>query len=103
QRIVAVRVQIDEAGGDDQAGAIENLRSALGLERADGDDAIVFDREVADLAGRAAAVVEGGAAEDDIGFDGGIIDGGGNERESGERQGKHGGNLGVGMVRFFLY
>ena len=49
QRIIAVRVQIDEAGSDDEPLAIEDSRRAFDLELADGDDAIRLDRDIADL------------------------------------------------------
>ena len=37
------------------------------------------------LARLAGAVVERGALEDDVGFDGGVIDGGGGERQESQR------------------
>ena len=85
-----MRVQIDESGADDKPLAIDHARLAFDRELADRDDAIVFDRDIADFPGLIAAVIEHGAAEDDVGIDGGraLADGAGGEGEEGEC--KHG-------------
>src|SRR5205823_131255 len=81
QRPVAVRVQVDEAGSGHQAGAVEDAGLAAGPKAADRDDAVAADGQVADPAGLAAAVVEGGAADDDVRLDGGV--GGGGQGQQG--------------------
>src|SRR5262249_20121160 len=70
ERLVGVRVQVDVAGCDIQAVAVNDLWGPNGLEFADGDDALAFDRHVADDAGFAAAVEERAAFEDEIGVHG---------------------------------
>ncbi len=64
-----MRVQVDEPGADDHPGAIEHARLALHLKLADGDDAIVFDGDIADLARLIGAVVDRRPVQDDIGLD----------------------------------
>src|SRR5205085_7197804 len=94
ERVVAVRVQVDEAGRDDQALAVEDARPVGDLELAQGDDPVAAERQVADHAGPAAAVVQGGAAEDDVGLDRGVGGEHGEEGQGGE--GEHGGFLRFG-------
>ena len=63
---VEVRVQVEEAGGDDRAGGVE-LGLAVGREaRADLGDAAVADPDVGGDAGRAGAVDDGAAADEEI-------------------------------------
>src|SRR5262249_36067103 len=92
-RPVAVGVQVDEAGGDDQAGAVEDLRLPGDGELADGDHAVALEGDVADLSGPAGAVVDGAAAQDQVGLDG---VGGGEEGE--QCEGVHEGSALVGSA-----
>src|SRR5262249_25470757 len=88
ERGVAVGVQVDEAGRDDQAGRVEDLRRAGRLEAADGDDPLALDRQVALDAWGTGAVVQRRPAEDKIGLDGGV--GGGKGEAQQERSEVHG-------------
>jgi hypothetical protein len=63
-------VQVDEARGGDEAGAVDGARPAGDGEPADGDDPVAAQRQVALAAGPAGAVVEGGPPDDDVGPDG---------------------------------
>ena len=74
-RLVAVVVEVDEAGGDDQAGAVDRLADLAGRELADGDDPIAADGHVARDGGRTCAVENLSAAEEEIGVDrrGGVL------------------------------
>ena len=65
-------VEIDEAGRDDQPAAVEDARLPGDGELADADDAIAANGEVALDARLAGAVVEGGAADDDVRLDRGV-------------------------------
>src|SRR5262249_6437594 len=82
-RRIAVGMQVDEAGGDDQAGAVDDLRLAGDGERADGDDTVALEGDVANPSGLAGAVVDGAAAEDVVGLDWG---GGVGSGEKGEQR-----------------
>ena len=46
ERIIAVRMQVDEAGRDDQSLAVEDARLAGDAETTDGDDALAANRHV---------------------------------------------------------
>jgi hypothetical protein len=80
----AVCVQVDETRRDDQASAVNDLRCAGDLKRADADDALALDRQVALDAGLAGAVVQRGTADDDVSLHGGVT---GQQREQREGQG----------------
>ena len=67
---VAVRVQVDEAGSDDQAGAVDDARLAGHGEGADGDDAFALGWPGRRRHRVAGAVVQDGALEDDVRRDG---------------------------------
>jgi len=62
---VVVGVNVDEAGGDQQAAGVDLFRGRAG-QRADGGDAAVFDRHVGHAGGRAQAVVHRAAAQDQV-------------------------------------
>jgi hypothetical protein len=72
QGVIAVCVQVNEARGDGQPAAVDDARPAGDGESADGDDAFAAKGDIALGAGLAAAVVEGGAADDEFGPDGGL-------------------------------
>src|SRR5262249_34900948 len=80
---VAVRVQVDEAGGCHQAGRVDAPRFAGDGETAHGDDALAADGEVALDTGRTAAVVQHGVLQHAIGLDRRV--GGGQQREQQQR------------------
>src|SRR5262249_7264804 len=90
ERGIGMRVQVDEARRDVQAGAIDDLRRSCDGELADGDDAFALEGDVADDAGLAAAVEEGAALEDEVGLNGGVRAQREREEEDG---GVHGGIL----------
>src|SRR5262249_41860062 len=85
---VAVGVQVDEAGRGVQPRGVDDPRRAFDLEAADGDDAVPLEGQVAGRAGVAAAVVEDGAAEDDVRLDGRL--GGGQDAQQQGKQALHG-------------
>ena len=66
QRRLGVAEHVDEAGRDGEPGRVDLLASALGAEIADRRDAIVEDRDVADLPRRAGAVVDRAVADHDV-------------------------------------
>jgi|SRR5579875_489499 len=69
ERIIAVRVQINEAGRDDQSLGIDDAWAADDGEAAHRNDAFAAERQVSNDARRAAAIVQPAAADDDIGWD----------------------------------
>ena len=69
-RIVAVRVQVDEARRDDHSPRVDFPRASLHREAADRDDAVVSDGQISDDSFAFAAVVKRAAAQDEVGGDG---------------------------------
>ena len=49
-------MRVDEAGGDDVAGGVDDARRLAGESRPDGGDAVTFDGDVGLLSRRPAAV-----------------------------------------------
>src|SRR5262249_14413526 len=84
--LITVRVQVDEPGGGDEAGAVEDARLVGQAEPAEGDDAFAADGDVARLAGLAAAVVDRDVTDHDIRLDGRV--GSGEDGKQGQRD-KH--------------
>jgi hypothetical protein len=66
QRRLGVAEHVDEAGGHRKPRGIDFLAPTLGAEIAGGRDAIVEDRDVARLSGRAGAVVDRPVTDDDV-------------------------------------
>src|SRR5262249_29487134 len=65
QGVVAVGVQVDEAGSDDKTAAVDDARLALDLALPDRDDPPAAQHKVPLAAGLTAAVVQRGATDDD--------------------------------------
>ena len=63
---VVVRVRVDEAGRDDEAGRRRPSRSRCSSIVADLDDAAVADTDVGPAAGRAGAVDDGAAPDHEV-------------------------------------
>ena len=68
QRPVVVGVGIDEAGRQGLAAGVDLARTLDAVERAERDDAVVRNRQIAVARGRAAAVDQAGIANDEIGL-----------------------------------
>ena len=69
QARVGVAVRVDEAGADDPAGDLDDARHAPRVERrqvADLDDPVAAHEHVGDATGRAGAVDDGAAAEEQV-------------------------------------
>ena len=77
-------VNVDEPGGNDQAGHINDLGGLDGIEAVDRHDSIFEDREISDSSRRAGAVNDRPTFEDDLGHDqfGGKQRGGGRKVEN---------------------
>src|SRR5262249_3088638 len=80
-------VQVDETRGNDQARTIDGLFAST-LELADGNDALALDGQVAFDGGLAAAIAEGGATDQVIGFGGSV--GPRCQQEQGQDSSQHG-------------
>ena len=63
QREVGVRVNVDDAGRDDQASDVDDFERSVGRHRADGADPAALDRDVRPPWRRAGAVDDGPAGE----------------------------------------
>ena len=63
---VVVGVQVDEAGGHDQALGVDFPLSVAAVQPADLGDATVLDGDIADVAGRPGPVDDGTASDDDV-------------------------------------
>src|SRR5262249_28606372 len=63
---VAVRVQVDEPRGDDQAGAVDHSPGARGLNLANRENLVTRNGDVADVPSLARAVVDRGVLDDHV-------------------------------------
>jgi hypothetical protein len=59
-------VDVDEAGGDGLAGSVDHGLAPLGLDRAEGDDAVAAQADIALEGGAAGAVDHLGVADDEV-------------------------------------
>jgi len=65
---VVVRVQIDEAGGDDEAVGVHDARTLVGIDMADfGDDARTY-ADVGPVAGNPSSIDDGSILDDEVEF-----------------------------------
>ena len=66
QAVAGLSLNVDEAGGDRQAGGVDLLRRALSLEVADPVDAFALDADVRATRRRAGSVDHAAAADDEV-------------------------------------
>src|SRR5262249_23713509 len=68
QRSVAVRVQVDEPGCHYETGAVDDAWLTGNHEASDSNDALATDGEIAFSSGLVSAVIEQGAAHNEVGL-----------------------------------
>jgi hypothetical protein len=63
-----VVVQVDKAGADDQAGAVDGLERGAGIECSDGDDPASLEGDITSDSGIAATIDNRGILQQNVGI-----------------------------------